>query len=476
MKHLHILGVCGTAMAGIAALAQAKGLRVTGSDSGVYPPMSRFLENLGIPICSGYRAQNLDPTPDLVLVGNALSRGNPELEALMESGIPYRSGAQWLYENVLEGRHPLVVSGTHGKTTTTSLLAQIWEKAGWEPGFLIGGVPQNFGTGARFPKGSWVMVEGDEYDTAFFDKRPKFLHYRPKTLILHNLEFDHADIYPDLEAIRHQFRLLLRTVPASGYILANGDDPEIVGLLPHAFSRVVQYGMGGDPPFSARMDREDGRSWTLIRDGRPIFAVRWGLIGRHNVMNGLAAATAALLHGVDPQWIQTGLESFQGVARRLQLSFEINGITVYDDFAHHPTAVATTLAGVRAAVAKARVWAVLEPRSNTMRLGTHQARLAQALTSADHVVIARPATRGNRTEVLLDVDAIAASLNETGTPGGDGLLPATVVSGAVEAVAFLAGHVAAGDHIVIMSNGGFDGIHDRLRGRFSETGGQGEVP
>ncbi|MBF0623245.1 MAG: UDP-N-acetylmuramate:L-alanyl-gamma-D-glutamyl-meso-diaminopimelate ligase [Magnetococcales bacterium] len=457
MKHLHVIGVCGTAMAGLAALAQESGWRVTGSDAGVYPPMSLFLASRGIAIQDGFRAENLEPAPDLVLVGNAISRGNPELEALLERGLPFRSGAQWLFEHVLEGRHPVVVTGTHGKTTTTSLTAWLWEQAGLAPGFMIGGIPLDFGVGVRFPGASpWVMVEGDEYDTAFFDKRPKFLHYHPRTLILHNLEYDHADIYPDMEAIRQQFRLLLRLVPATGLILANGDDPEIRAVIKQAHGPVIQYGLEGDYPFAARLDRPDGRAWTLLRDGEPLLRIEWTLLGRHNVMNGLAASAAALSRGLPPERVRAGLESFQGVARRLQLRFEARGIAVYDDFAHHPTAIATTLAGMREAVGPARIWAVVEPRSNTMRRRIHQDRLPAALAAADGVVLTRPAPRGLAPDDLLDVDLLAAQINATG-PGR-----AVVVDGAPQAVDYLLKGLGSGDHVVIMSNGGFGGIHDRL--------------
>ena len=473
MPHLHIIGICGTAMAGLAAMAQEKGMQVTGSDSGIYPPMSTFLEQLGITLMQGFRPENLDIRPDLVLVGNAISRGNPELEAVMDRDIPYRSGSQWLFEHVLEGRHAVVATGTHGKTTTTSMLTCLWEEAGWQPGFLIGGIPLDFDLSARLPQGPWVMVEGDEYDTAFFDKRPKFLHYRPRTLILNNLEFDHADIYADLEAIRQQFRLLLRSVPASGYIVANGDDPEVEKLLPSAFSRVVRYGLSSQYPFSAQLESADGRRWTLCRHGEPLFSIAWKMLGEHNVINGLASATAALINGIAPERVKAGLEKFQGVARRLQIRFEINGIAVYDDFAHHPTAIAATLSALRAALGSARLWAVLELRSNTMRTRIHQERLAPAFAKADHVILARPQAKSSATYVggvataaLLDVEAVAAELNRS-APSAD-VAQAVVVADAAEAVGFLGKHLLPGDHVVIMSNGGFDGIHQRLNQELSK--------
>ncbi|MEO5326659.1 MAG: UDP-N-acetylmuramate:L-alanyl-gamma-D-glutamyl-meso-diaminopimelate ligase [Magnetococcus sp. THC-1_WYH] len=460
MPHVHIIGICGTAMAGLAALAKERGWHVTGSDHGVYPPMSLFLQDLGIPIQETFAAENLNPTPDLVLVGNAISRGNPELEAVLERNIPYRSGGQWLFEHVLEGRHPVVVSGTHGKTTTTSMIARVMDEAGWQPGFFIGGIPKDFGLGARFPKSLWVVIEGDEYDTAFFDKRPKFLHYHPKTLILHNLEFDHGDIYPDLEAIRVQFRLLLRLVPGNGQVMANFDDPEIRELVKKAYSPVVSYGLNhADVQYTARLHRPDGQAWSVLRGGEELFRVQWLLLGRHNVLNGLAAAATCLHHGMEPAQVKQGLERFQGVARRLQERFAINDIHIYDDFAHHPTAMATTIDGLKCKVGSSRVWVVVEPRSNTMRSRAHQERLAPALAQADFVLITRPASRGMTPGQLLDVDAVTEILNR----GAEGPLPkAKVIANGVEASEYLTKHLKKGDHCIIMSNGGFDGIHERL--------------
>ncbi|MBF0445917.1 MAG: UDP-N-acetylmuramate:L-alanyl-gamma-D-glutamyl-meso-diaminopimelate ligase [Magnetococcales bacterium] len=467
VQHLHIIGICGTAMAGLAALAKEKGWRVSGSDAGIYPPMSIFLEQQNIQIFEGFSADNLNPAPDQVLVGNAISRGNPELEALMDMGLPYCSGAQWLYENVLSARHPVVVTGTHGKTSTTSLIAKVLDRGGWQPGFFIGGIPRDFGQGVRFPKSQWVVVEGDEYDTAFFDKRPKFLHYRPRTLILHNLEFDHADIYPDLEAIRKQFRLLLRSVPASGHILANGDDPEINALLPHAFSKVITYGFNKENDYYAKLEQEDCRRWQIYKGDELLLKVDWNLIGRHNVINGMAAATVALVHGMEPKLIKAGLEEFKGVARRLQKRCELKGITVYDDFAHHPTAIKTTLQGLQAVVSgKGRVWVVLEPRSNTMRRRIHQDSLGQALAPADKIILARPAPRGLTKDEMLDVDDIVKKLNiEKNSPKGDS---AYVVTDATQAVELLSSQLQAGDQVVIMSNGGFDGIHAKIEAHLAE--------
>ncbi|MBF0124712.1 MAG: UDP-N-acetylmuramate:L-alanyl-gamma-D-glutamyl-meso-diaminopimelate ligase [Magnetococcales bacterium] len=463
MARLHIIGICGTAMAGLAALAQESGWQVTGSDQGVYPPMSLFLQQRAIRVAEEFSAQNLVPKPDLVLVGNAVSRGNPELEAVLEQAIPCQSGAEWLQRHVLVGRHPIVVTGTHGKTTTSSLIAWLLDYAGWQPGFLIGGIPTNFGFGARFPAGPWMVIEGDEYDTAFFDKRPKFHHYWPRTLLLHNLEFDHADIYADLAAIRQQFRLLLRLVPRTGLILVNHEDAEMVQLVKEmpnhqaAYGQVVHYGLSTHLPFAATLQQEDGRRWTLLRDGYVIGEVNWSLLGRHNLLNGLAAAAVALSHGIDSSVVCAGLQRFAGVARRLQVSGSGNGIQVYDDFAHHPTAIATTLAGLRARVGNERIWALLEPRSNTMRRRVHQQQLAAAFVDADRLLLARPAARGLPADQLLDVDAVVASCN-CHHPG-----TAQVIEDAQEAVQILQQQAQSGDHIVIMSNGGFGGIHGLLQ-------------
>lgn len=458
-KHLHIIGICGTAMAGLAALAQGGGMRVTGSDANVYPPMSTFLENKGITLMEGFKASNLDARPDLVLVGNAISRGNPELEAVLDLGLPYRSGAEWLCHHVLEGRKPIVAAGTHGKTSTASLAAWTWESAGLQPGFLIGGIPLDFGEGARFPGGDFVVVEGDEYDTAYWDKRSKFLHYRTHTLLLNNLEYDHADIFPDMEAIRVQFRLLLKTVPSSGLIVMNGEDGELEGIVASGcWTPVIRYGIDGDFPIRGRMESLDGRRWSLLRDGKELIRIDWALTGRHNVMNGLAVAAAALHHGLTPEVIKKGFESHKGVARRMELRGKAGGVAIFDDFAHHPTAMETTLAGFGSEEEReGRVWAIVEPRSNTMRRRFHQDRLAPALKGADRVILARPAPRGLSPEELLDVEAVVAEIN-VARPGS-----AFVADDASLAIEIVVEHSAPGDKVVVMSNGGFDGIHERLQ-------------
>ncbi|ABK43246.1 UDP-N-acetylmuramate [Magnetococcus marinus MC-1] len=456
MAHLHVIGICGTAMANLAALAKIDGWHVTGSDAGVYPPMSTFLEQEGIEIINGFSADNLKERPDLTLVGNTISRGNPELEALMDSDLAYMSGAEWFQKFVLEGRHPIVATGTHGKTTTSSMLARLWEEAGWEPGFLIGGIPADFGRGSRFPKGPWVVVEGDEYDTAFYDKRPKFLHYRPRTLILNNLEFDHADIYADLEAIRVQFRLLLRTVPRSGVVLINGDDEEVTKLAEYACSPVLYYGIHGDYHYRARLNQKDGSHWTLIKEEQELFDVAWGQVGMHNIYNGLAAASAALEHGMPAHVVKAGLEGFSGVARRLQVRAQLGGVTLYDDFAHHPTAIKTTLEGLRAKVGQARIWAIIEPRSNTMRRKVHQSRLAGVLGRADRVIFVRPEDKRLHSDELLNVDVVVGEINRAG------LNWARVAENVENIVQMVGEDLRPGDHLLVMSNGGFDGLHGKL--------------
>ena len=385
-QHVHILGIAGTFMGGVAAIAKAAGFRVTGSDRNVYPPMSDQLAALGIELTQGYGAEQLDDRPDIVVVGNALSRGSPVVEAMLDRAIPYTSGPQWLAERVLHGKHVLAVAGTHGKTTTSSMLAWILEHAGLEPGFLIGGVPGNFDTTARLGAGSCFVIEADEYDTAFFDKRAKFVHYRPRTVILNNLEYDHADIYPDVASIRRQFNQLLRTVPAAGRIVQNGDDAEIATVIGEGCwtPRETFSLKSSDAAWSAAPT--PGSSWgefTVLKERREAGRVRWAMLGEHNVMNALAAIAAAHQLGVEPERAAEALGHFRGVKRRMEVRGVVGGVTVYDDFAHHPTAIETTLAGLRAREPRARIIAVLEPRSNTMKLGVHRDQLAPSLAAAD---------------------------------------------------------------------------------------------
>ncbi len=446
-KHIHILGIGGTFMGGVAAIAKTAGFRVTGSDLNVYPPMSTQLEALGIEFVQGYGAEQLDLRPDMVVVGNALSRGSPVVEAMLDRGMAYTSGPQWLAEEVLRDKHVIAVAGTHGKTTTTAMLCWILEDAGLEPGFLVGGVPSNFDSTARLGKGRLFVIEADEYDTAFFDKRAKFVHYRPRTAILNNLEFDHADIYPDVAAIRRQFNQLLRTVPAAGRIIVNGEDAEIATTLSMGcWTPRETFGVAkGD--WSARIEPGSAASRFAVNfQGREVAKVGWPLLGEHNVMNALAAIAAAGHVGVDAARAAQALGRFSGVKRRMEIRGVIDEVTVYDDFAHHPTAIETTLRGLRERVAGARIVAVLEARSNTMKLGVHREQLAPALALADRTWFFSPADMG------WDLPAAVAAL-------GDRARFAASVDALVKG---LADDSRPGDHILVMSNGGFGGLHDKL--------------
>jgi UDP-N-acetylmuramate: L-alanyl-gamma-D-glutamyl-meso-diaminopimelate ligase len=444
---VHILGICGTFMGGIAALAREAGFEVTGSDRNVYPPMSTQLETLGIRLTEGWDPAQLDPAPDVVIVGNALSRGNPAVEALLDRGLRYTSGPAWLAEHVLADRWVLAVAGTHGKTTTASALAWILECAGLAPGFLIGGVPENFGTSARLGRAPFFVVEADEYDTAFFDKRAKFVHYRPRTAILNNLEFDHADIYPDIASIRRMFHQLVRTVPGRGRLIVNGADPELrAALAMGAWTPIERFGRGGEADFSVRALLPDWSEFEMRHGAAHVGRARWGLIGAHNAENALAAVLGARHAGVEPAAALAALASFRNARRRMEVRGIVRGVTVYDDFAHHPTAIAATLEGLRHKVGAARILAVLEPRSATMRLGVHRDTLAGSLAAADRVFLFEPADLGwdlraaarplgDRGRVLADVDALAAAI---------------------------AAEARSGDHVLVMSNGGFGGLYGKL--------------
>ena len=433
-------------MGSLALLAKALGHEVSGSDRGAYPPMKGQLDRLGIPCHEGYAASALEPPPDLVVIGNALSRGNAAVEHVLDSGMPYVSGPQWLSENLLGGRHVIAVAGTHGKTTVASMVALALERAGLEPGFLIGGVPLDFGVSARLGAGSAFVVEADEYDTAFFDKRSKFLHYRPRTLVINNIEHDHADIFPDLAAIQRQFSHLLRTVPASGQVIVPAGDPAVGAALDAGcWSELTTTALGAEADLRAQLLRADASEFLV--DGR--HALRWELCGEHNVRNALSALGAARAAGVELADAVRALSGFRGVERRLEKLSEPGGVSVYDDFAHHPTAIRATLAGLRARCPDARIIAVIEPRSNSMRSGVHKERLADATAGADHVFWYRPeglawplerAVRANgaRASVRCDIDEI------------------------VEAVSALA---CAGDCVVVMSNGCFERMSSRLISR-----------
>jgi len=443
--HLHILGICGTFMGGIAAIAREAGHRVTGCDANVYPPMSDQLRALGIELIEGFSADQVALKPDVYVIGNVVTRGNPLMEAILDAGAPYTSGPQWLAEAVLRERHVLAVAGTHGKTGTTSMLAWILEQAGLQPGFLVGGVPLNFGISARLGAGRCFVIEADEYDTALFDKRSKFVHYRPRTAILNNLEFDHADIFADLGAIETQFHHLVRTVPASGRLVVNARDEALQRVLQRGcWSTVQRFGTKREEP-GGLCARGEPHAFDVLRGSLKIGHVAWDLIGEHNQMNALAAIGAAEHAGVAPEQAAAALGSFRNVRRRLELRGEVAGIRVYDDFAHHPTAMRTTVNGLRRKVGVQRILAVFEPRSNTMKTGTMKAQLPWALEEADlSFCLQGPYGWSAR-------DALAP------------LGPLAVVADSVDALVAQIKNVAQpGDHILCMSNGGFGGIHGQL--------------
>jgi len=455
--HIHILGICGTFMGGLAALAREGGHTVTGCDAGVYPPMSDQLRALGIELVEGYGAEQLAFKPDLFVIGNVITRGNPLMEAILDAGAPFISGPQWLADHVLQGRHVLAVAGTHGKTGTTSMLAWMLEKGGLEPGFLVGGVPLNFGVSARVgkvAKGSPFVIEADEYDTAFFDKRSKFVHYRPRTAILNNLEFDHADIFDDLAAIERQFHHLVRTVPAKGRLVVNSREESLQRVLAMGcWSEVQRFGARKEEPGALRA-RGEPHAFDVLRGSLKIGRVEWSLLGEHNQLNALAAIGAAEHVGVAPDVAAKALASFENVRRRLELRGEAGGVKVYDDFAHHPTAIRTTVNGLRRKVdgsrappsgPRARILAVFEPRSNTMKLGAMKAQLPWSLEEAD---LAFCHSGG------LGWDAVQAL-----APMGKQAVVSDSIDDLVKRV------VAAsrpGDHVLCMSNGGFGGIHQKL--------------
>jgi UDP-N-acetylmuramate: L-alanyl-gamma-D-glutamyl-meso-diaminopimelate ligase len=441
--HLHILGICGTFMGGLAALARQAGFRVTGCDANVYPPMSEQLAALGIELTEGYGADQLRLAPDLWVVGNVVTRGNPLMEAILDAGGRYLSGPQWLAEHVLPERHVLAVAGTHGKTGTAAMLAWILDQAGLAPGFLIGGLPLDFGVSARLGQSSCFVIEADEYDTAFFDKRSKFVHYPARTAILNNLEFDHADIFDDLAAIERQFHHFVRILPSSGRILANGADEAVRRVLEAGcWTPVERFGVAGGWE-AAEPDARNG--FEVKWEGRALGRVRWSQAGAHNRMNALAAIAAARHAGVAPERSIEALARFRGVRRRLERRGEAGGVVVYDDFAHHPTAIRTTLEGLRARVGTARILAVLEPRSNTMKLGVMKERLAPSLESADRVYLFAAQLGWDAQSALRPLGPRAQSFAQ---------LEALVAAVAAEA--------RPGDHVLVMSNGGFGGVHGKL--------------
>jgi UDP-N-acetylmuramate: L-alanyl-gamma-D-glutamyl-meso-diaminopimelate ligase len=443
--HIHILGICGTFMGGLAALARESGHRVTGCDANVYPPMSDQLRALDIELIEGYDAGQLELKPNLYVVGNVIVRGNALMEAILDAGAAYTSGPQWLADNVLQGRHVLAVAGTHGKTSTTSMLAWALDQAGLEPGFLVGGVPLNFGVSARLGEGKTFVIEADEYDSAFFDKRSKFVHYRPRTAVLNNLEFDHADIFDDLKAIERQFHHLVRTVPAHGRIVVNAREESLQRVLAMGcWSEVQRFGARKEEPGALRA-RGEPHAFDVLRGSLKIARVEWPLLGEHNQLNALATIAAAEHVGVAPEVAARALATFQNVRRRLELRGEVGGVKVYDDFAHHPTAMRTTINGLRRKVGSQRILAVFEPRSNTMKLGSMKAQLPWALEEADLSFCHSGGLGWDATQALAPLGALA-----------------TVSDSIDDLVRKVVAAARPGDHVLCMSNGGFGGVHTKL--------------
>ncbi|MFI3138068.1 MAG: UDP-N-acetylmuramate:L-alanyl-gamma-D-glutamyl-meso-diaminopimelate ligase [Methylococcaceae bacterium] len=444
--HIHILGICGTFMGGLALIARQLGYQVSGSDQHVYPPMSTQLEEQGIVLLEGYKAENLNPKPDLVVIGNAMTRGNEEVEAVLNLGLKYISGPQWLAEHVLQDKWVLAVAGTHGKTTTTSMLSWILEYQGFKPGFLIGGIPLNFGISARLGESDFFVIEADEYDTAFFDKRSKFVHYRPRTAILNNLEFDHADIFENLDAIKRQFHHLIRTIPSEGLIIAPSAESNISDVLAMGCWTPVQKTAIETPAqWCAQLISSDGSQFKVLFEGVEQGTVHWSLTGQHNVYNALSAIAAARHVGILAADAITALQHFQNVKRRMEVLAKIGKVTVYDDFAHHPTAIKLTLDGLRKQVGSERIIAIVEPRSNTMRMGVHTQTLAESLAQADVAIIYQPDNMGwdlsqltqyaHNIQICSSIAAIVAQLKAASVEGG---------------------------HFVLMSNGSFGGIYTQL--------------
>ena len=449
--HLHILGIGGTFMAGLARLAVALGHRVTGSDQALYPPMSTQLEELGVIVSEGYDPAALQPAPDVVVVGNALARGNPAVEYVLSNDLPYLSGPDWLERHVLPGRHVIAIAGTHGKTTTATLATWMLEHAGLAPGFLVGGVLENFGVSARLGDSPWFVIEADEYDTAFFDKRSKFIHYHPRTLVINNLEFDHADIFENLEAIQTQFHHLVRTLPREAVILRPHPSAAIDELLARGcWSHVQRFGDTSECDWRFDWDAGAEPRIHLTAPNGTTAAATTPLLGLHNAWNVAAAAAAVAAAGVAPSTALAALADFPSVKRRLELRGEVGGIRVYDDFAHHPTAIAATIKALRASLNQGRVIAVLEPRSNTMRMGVHQESLAAALDGAERAFILVPG------DLSWDIRAVMATREEI-----------ELYTDSKRMVEAIAREARAGDHVLIMSNGGFENVHQRLLDRLA---------
>jgi UDP-N-acetylmuramate: L-alanyl-gamma-D-glutamyl-meso-diaminopimelate ligase len=462
--HVHLIGICGTAMASLAGLLKLRGMKVTGSDAAAYPPMSDFLASLGITVAQPYSESNLKPRPNMVVVGNAISRGNPELEYALDERILLRSLPDVLYNQFLRTREPIVVAGTHGKTTTTSMLAWIFQTAGKDPSFLVGGIAENFGSTFALKQGKHFIIEGDEYDSAFYDKGPKFLHYLPQSLIVTSVEFDHADIYKNLDAVKTAYKLLVNLVPRRGKIIAYDKDENLDECLTRAFAPVERYGLAGTSHWqvtNVQFGLEE-TSWSVLRGGEPWSDFQFSLAGEYNVLNATAAAAMAAHYGIEPEVIGQALKNFKSVKRRLEIKAQIDGITIIDDFAHHPTAIAATLQALRTRYPAARLWAIFEPRSNTMRRKVFQKELVTSLAIADQVVVAG----------IFKPDAI---------PEKERLAPSSLVSGVKRSgkkartladadaiVAAVAPELREGDVVAILSNGGFGGIYEKLPRKLEE--------
>jgi UDP-N-acetylmuramate: L-alanyl-gamma-D-glutamyl-meso-diaminopimelate ligase len=462
-QHVHLIGICGTAMASLAGMLKQRGFRVTGSDAAAYPPMSDFLASLSIPLAQPYAEANLKPRPDLVVVGNAISRGNAELEYVLDERIPMRSLPQVLQEYFLRGREPIVVAGTHGKTTTTSMLAWIFETAGLKPSFLVGGIAENFNSSFAVRQGKHFIIEGDEYDTAFFDKGPKFLHYMPDAALLTSVEFDHADIYPDLEAVKTAFKRLVNLVPRRGLLVAWDGSANVDECIARAFCRVERYGFSERADWQIREVRfEPARTtWAVFHDGQRWADFEFALAGEYNVLNATAAAAIAAGYSIAPETIYSALVTFKSVKRRLEVKAQVNGISIVDDFAHHPTAIAGTLRALRTSYPGCRLWAIFEPRSNTLRRKVFEGELAASLALADQVIIASV----YRAEAIpeaerLSVTAIVRALQRAGKPARE-------LADADAIVAAIAPELRSGDVVAILSNGGFGGIYDKLPQRLN---------
>jgi len=463
-KHIHLIGICGAAMASLAGLLLQRGVRVTGSDAAAYPPMSDFLASLGVAVAQPFAAANLEPQPDLVVVGNAISRGNVELERVLDERIPFCSLPQLLYEEFLRGKEVLVVAGTHGKTTTTSMLAWIFHHAGKEPSFLIGGIAENFGSSFALTEGPHFILEGDEYDTAFFDKGPKFLHYFPDAVVLTSVEFDHADIYKDLDAVETAFKRLVNLVPGRGRIIAHDTGESLEHAVARAFCPVERYGMkdGSTWRITNLSMTPERTAWTVLRHGKAWADLEFSLAGEYNVLNATAAAALAAGYGIAPAEIAAALKTFRSVKRRLEVKAQVNGITIIDDFAHHPTAISGTLTALRTRYPGARLWVVLEPRSNTMRRNTLQEDLARSLALADEVVVAQifkqeAIPEGER----LNLNQVVAGIGKSGKR-------ARIIADADAIVGTIAAELKPGDVVAILSNGGFGGIYEKLPARLRQ--------